>query len=161
MLSDPQFWVALAFVVFIIAIFNPVRKILSSSLDIKINEIKNSIEEAENLKNETQAALSNIRKRQSDVKNEIENFNKSTTEKINMLEKKANEKLDEQTAKRELLAKEKIEQLTRDVNLEIQQYITKTAIDATMLVVKKRLDTNEKQNLIDQSIKDLGTILKN
>ena len=161
MLSDPQFWVALAFVVFIIAIFNPVRKILSSSLDIKINEIKNSIEEAENLKNETQAALSNIRKRQSDVKNEIENFNKSTKEKINMLEKKANEKLDEQTAKRELLAKEKIEQLTRDVNLEIQQYITKTAIDATMLVVKKRLDTNEKQNLIDQSIKDLGTILKN
>ena len=161
MLSDPQFWVALAFVVFIIAIFNPVRKILSSSLDIKINEIKNSIEEAENLKNETQAALSNIRKRQSDVKNEIENFNKSTKEKINMLEKKANEKLDEQTIKRELLAKEKIEQLTRDVNLEIQQYITKTAIDATMLVVKKRLDTNEKQNLIDQSIKDLGTILKN
>ena len=161
MLSDPQFWVALAFVVFIIAIFNPVRKILSSSLDIKINEIKNSIEEAENLKNETQEALSNIRKRQSDVKNEIENFNKSTTEKINMLEKKANEKLDEQTTKRELLAKEKIEQLTRDVNLEIQQYITKTAIDATMLVVKKRLDTNEKQNLIDQSIKDLGTILKN
>ena len=78
-----------------------------------------------------------------------------------MLEKKANEKLDEQTIKRELLAKEKIEQLTRDVNLEIQQYITKTAIDATMLVVKKRLDTNEKQNLIDQSIKDLGTILKN
>ena len=161
MLSDPQFWVALAFVVFIIAIFNPVRKILSSSLDIKINEIKNSIEEAENLKNETQEALSNIRKRQSDVKNEIENFNKSTKEKINMLEKKANEKLDEQTTKRELLAKEKIEQLTRDVNLEIQQYITKTAIDATMLVVKKRLDTNEKQNLIDQSIKDLGTILKN
>ena len=161
MLSDPQFWVALAFVVFIIAIFNPVRKILSSSLDIKINEIKNSIEEAENLKNETQAALSNIRKRQSDVKNEIENFNKSTKEKINMLEKKANEKLDEQTTKRELLAKEKIEQLTRDVNLEIQQYITKTAIDATMLVVKKRLDINEKQNLIDQSIKDLETILKN
>tara|TARA_Y100000590_G_C15522960_1_gene940111 strand:+ start:475 stop:960 length:486 start_codon:yes stop_codon:yes gene_type:complete len=161
MLSDPQFWVALAFVVFIIAIFNPVRKILSSSLDIKINEIKNSIEEAENLKNETQEALSNIRKRQSDVKNEIENFNKSTKEKINMLEKKANEKLDEQTTKRELLAKEKIEQLTRDVNLEIQQYITKTAIDATMLVVKKRLDTNEKQSLIDQSIKDLGTILKN
>ena len=161
MLSDPQFWVALAFVVFIIAIFNPVRKILSSSLDIKINEIKNSIEEAENLKNETQAALSNIRKRQSDVKNEIENFNKSTKEKINMLEKKANEKLDEQTIKRELLAKEKIDQLTRDVNLEIQQYITKTAIDATMLVVKKRLDINEKQNLIDQSIKDLGTILKN
>ena len=161
MLSDPQFWVALAFVVFIIAIFNPVRKILSSSLDIKINEIKNSIEEAENLKNETQAALSNIRKRQSDVKNEIEKFNKSKKEKINMLEKKANEKLDEQTIKRELLAKEKIEQLTRDVNLEIQQYITKTAIDATMLVVKKRLDINEKQNLIDQSIKDLGTILKN
>ena len=58
MFSDPQFWVALAFVVFVIAIFNPVRKLLSSSLDTRIKEIKDSIDQAEDLKNETQANLS-------------------------------------------------------------------------------------------------------
>ena len=42
MFSDPQFWVAIAFIIFVIAIFNPTRKILSLSLDKKINEIKES-----------------------------------------------------------------------------------------------------------------------
>ena len=74
MLSDPQFWVAVAFVIFIIAIFNPVRKILKSSLDGKINEIKISIEEAENLKNDTQIILSDIKKRQNEVELEIKEF---------------------------------------------------------------------------------------
>ena len=51
MFSDPQFWVAVSFILFIAAIFNPVRKMLVSSLDAQISEIKTKIEEAENLKN--------------------------------------------------------------------------------------------------------------
>ena len=43
MFSDPQFWVAVAFVAFIAAIFNPVRKILTSSLDAQIKDIRNKI----------------------------------------------------------------------------------------------------------------------
>jgi F-type H+-transporting ATPase subunit b len=54
MLSDPQFWVAIAFVIFLLAIFNPVRKILITSLDTKIEEIKNNIETAENIRSQTQ-----------------------------------------------------------------------------------------------------------
>ena len=33
MFADPQFWVAIAFVIFIAVIFNPIRKILGSTLD--------------------------------------------------------------------------------------------------------------------------------
>ena len=72
MFSDPQFWIAIAFIIFVIAIFNPVRKMLSSSLDEKIENIKKSIEEAENIKNESQIALSNVKKRQSEIKSEID-----------------------------------------------------------------------------------------
>ena len=43
MFSDPQFWVAVAFVAFIAAIFNPVRKILTSSLDAQIKDIRNKL----------------------------------------------------------------------------------------------------------------------
>ena len=39
MFSDPQFWVAIAFIIFILAVTNPIRKILKSSLDAKIKEI--------------------------------------------------------------------------------------------------------------------------
>ena len=40
MFSDPQFWVFVAFIIFVGAIFNPVRKMLSTGLDSKIKEIK-------------------------------------------------------------------------------------------------------------------------
>ena len=40
MTFDATFWVAVSFVLFIAAIFNPVRKILISSLDSQIKEIK-------------------------------------------------------------------------------------------------------------------------
>ena len=41
MFSDPQFWVAIAFFIFIAAIFLPVKKMVTSNLDSQIDEIKN------------------------------------------------------------------------------------------------------------------------
>ena len=42
MFSDPQFWIFCAFIIFIATVFKPIRKILITSLDYKINEIKNN-----------------------------------------------------------------------------------------------------------------------
>ena len=70
MFSDPQFWIFIAFIIFIASIFNPIRKILAKSLDEKIKNIENSINEAEILKDQTQQALSEINKRQNEVKKE-------------------------------------------------------------------------------------------
>ena len=116
MFSDPQFWVAIAFIIFVLAIFNPVRKILNTSLDTKIKKIKESIEEAEKLKNDTQITLSEIKKRQNEVELEIQEIHSNSKDKIKILETQAQLKLSEQSSKRELLAKTKIEQMARDTN---------------------------------------------
>ena len=161
MLSDPQFWVAIAFIIFVILIFKPIKKILSTSLDKKIKEIKDSIEEAENLKSETQVTLSEIKKRQNDVQIEIENINSNSKDKIKNLKSQAEKKLNEQISKRELLATAKVDQMTRDANTQIQQHISQTAINAAITLVEKKLNEDEKQNLINQSIKELNTVFKN
>ena len=161
MFSDPQFWVAIAFIIFVLAIFNPIRKILSSSLDTKIHEIKANIEEAENLKNDTQVTLSEIKKRQNEVELEIKEIHSNAKDKIKILESQAQVKLTEHIAKRQVLAEVKIEQLSRDANIMVQQQITQTAIRATLTILEKKLNDVEKQNLINQSIKDLGSALKN
>ena len=75
MFLDPQFWVAVAFILFIAAIFNPVRKILTSSLDSQIDEIKNKINESENLKKDAEKALSELKLRQQEVQKEIKALN--------------------------------------------------------------------------------------
>ena len=61
MFSYPQFWVAVAFFLFLAAIFNPVRKVLISSLDSQINQIKLKIDEAQNLtKHEIKTIITRI-----------------------------------------------------------------------------------------------------
>ena len=161
MFSDPQFWVLIAFIIFIGVTFNPVRKLLIKSLDSKIQEIKNNINEAEKIKNEAQLILSEIKKRQNKVNNEIELINKNAEEKVRIIEENFEKKLIEQTSKKEVASSLKIEQMTREANNEIQHYITETAISTSINILKEKLNKNEKQNLIDLSIKDLGAILKN
>ena len=161
MFSDPQFWVAVAFVAFIAAIFNPVRKILTTNLDSQIKEIKDKIDEAENLKNETQVTLSEVKKRQNDVQVEIQDIHKEAEKKIKQLEEIAESKLKDQILKRQVLAEAKIDQLTRDANNLIQSHISSTAIAATMSILKEKLNTEEQQKLINKSIEELGSVLKN
>ena len=161
MFSDPQFWVAVAFVAFIAAVFNPVRKMLTTSLDAQIKDIKDKIEEAENLKNETQVSLSEIKQRQNDVQSEIQSILKEAEDKVKQIEQLAADKLKDQIAKRQVLAEAKIEQLTRDANNLIQTHITSSAIDATISILEQKLNNEEQQKLIDTSIQELGSALKN
>ena len=161
MFTDPQFWVAVAFFIFVAVIFNPVRKMLTSNLDTQIKQIKIRIDEAENLKNESQITLSEIMQRQSEVQKEIELIHKDAKNKIIKIEEIIEQKLKDQIQKRQVLASAKIDQLTRDANHEIQQNITSTAIEATVNLLQKKLDLNEKKNLINVSINELNSVLKN
>ena len=161
MFNDPQFWVFIAFIIFIGVIFKPVRKIFSNGLDIKIQEIKHNINEAEKLKNEAQLTLSEIKKRQNDVKGEIDSIYQDAKNKITIIEKNTYAKLKNQMSKLDTLASIKIDQIVRETNTEIQKYITQIAISTTINILEKKLDDNEKQNLINQSITELNSVLKN
>jgi len=147
MFSDPQFWVLIAFIIFIGVMIKPVRKILSINLGDKIQEIKDSIDQAEKIKNDAQFALSEIKKRQNAVKGEIDLIEKKAKEKITMIEKNAHSKLTDQINKRNALASVKIDQMTRDANTEIQKHITQIAISATVNILEKKL--NDKINLTE------------
>ena len=161
MFSDPQFWVFIAFIIFIGVMIKPVRKILLINLGDKIQEIKDSIDQAEKIKNDAQLALSEIKKRQNEVKGEIDLIEQEAKEKITIIEKNAHTKLIDQINKRNALASVKIDQMTRDANTEIQKHITQIAISATVNILEKKLNDKEKQNLINQSVNALGSALKN
>ena len=161
MFSDPQFWVAVSFVLFIAAIFNPVRKILTSSLDAQIKDIKNKIDEVENLKNEAQKALDELKKRETKVEKEIQNLNLEFEKRIAELKYISTSKLTEQIKKRKILAENKIEQLVRDTNNSIKNYISNVAIEATRNILLQNLSKDKKSALIEESITEFNSVLKN
>ena len=161
MFNDPQFWVFIAFVIFVGVIFNPVRKILLISLDGKIQKIKNSIDEAEKLKKDTQLTLSEIKKRQNEVKDEVNSIYQETKDKIIIIEKNATVKLKEQINKRNTLTSTKISQMIKDANIKIQEHITDTAINAVINILEKKLSDKERESLIKQSINEVNLVIKN
>ena len=161
MFSDPQFWVAVSFILFIAAIFNPVRKILTSSLDAQIKDIKNKIDEAENLKNEAQKALDELKERETKVEKEIQNLNLESEKRISELKDISTSKLTEQIEKRKILAENKIEQLVRDTNNSIKNYISSVAIEATRNILLQNLSKDKKSALIEESITEFNSVLKN
>ena len=161
MFSDPQFWVAVSFFLFIAAIFNPVKKILTSSLDSQIVDIKNKIEEAEKLKVDAQKTLSELKLREAEVEKEINQLKSEAKNKINELEKSSESKLLEQIEKRKLLADVRIDQLLRDTNSSIKDYISNAAIEATKNILNKNLTKEKKSELIEESVKDLKNVIKN
>ena len=161
MFSDPQFWVAVSFFLFIAAIFNPVKKILTSSLYSQIVDIKNKIEEAEKLKVDAQKTLSELKFREAEVEKEINQLKSEAKNKINELEKSSESKLLEQIEKRKLLADVRIDQLLRDTNSSIKDYISNAAIEATTNILNKNLTKEKKSELIEESVKDLKNVIKN
>ena len=161
MFSDPQFWVAVSFILFIVAIFNPVRKILTSSLDAQISDIKNKIDEVENLKNEAQKALDDLKDRETKVEKEIENLRLESEKRIADLKNMSSSKLAVQIEKRKVLAENKIEQIVRDTNNSIKNYISSVAIEATRNILLQNLSKDKKSDLIEKSITEFNSALKN
>ena len=161
MFSDPQFWVAVSFILFIAAIFNPVRKILTSSLDAQIKDIKNKIDEVENLKNEAQKALDELKERETKVEKEIENLKLESEKRIADLKNMSSSKLAVQIEKRKVLAENKIEQIVRDTNNSIKNYISSVAIGATRNILLQNLSKDKKSDLIEKSITEFNSALKN
>ena len=160
MFADPQFWVTVSFIIFIAAIFNPVRKILTSSLDAQIKDIKNKIDEVENLKNEAQKALDELKERETKVEKEIQNLNLESEKRIAELKDISTSKLTNQIEKRKILAENKIEQLVRDTNNSIKNFILSVAIDATRNILLQNLSKDKKSTLIEESITELNSALK-
>ena len=161
MFSDPQFWVAVSFILFIAAIFNPVRKILTSSLDAQINDIKNKLDDVENIKNEAQKALDELKEREAKVEKEIQNLKLESEKRIVAFKDTSASKLTDQIEKRKILAENKIEQLIRDTNNSIKNYISNVAIEATRNILLQNLSKDKKSDLIEESITEFNSVLKN
>ena len=95
------------------------------------------------------------------MQNEIQSITAEAKNKVNQLELDTEKKLKDQIEKRKIIATSKIDQLTRDANNQIQLHISSTAIEAMVSLLKEKLDEKEKQKIIDASINELSSVLKN
>ena len=160
MFEDPTFWVAVAFVVFVIvALWFKVHKTLVGGLDQRAERIKAQLDEANSLREEAQKTLAEYQRKQHDAVAETEKIIAHAKEEAARMRKQAEQDLEHALARRRQQAEEKIAQAEAAALKELRGRAVDLAVAAAGRLITDTLDDKRAGKLIDTSIEDLSSKL--
>jgi F-type H+-transporting ATPase subunit b len=155
LLHSAEFWVAIAFIIFVAAAFRPARRFLSEALDARISRIRGEVEEAQRLREEAQAMLANYQRRQREAIQEAEQIIAHAREEADRTKAKAEAELEESIARREQQAADKIAQAEAAAIDEIREKAVDMAIDATAKLLGEKMAGKPGEQAVADAIKDI------
>ena len=155
LIQDPTFWVAVAFVVFVVLVFKPIKGALIGGLDSKIAEIRQEVEEAEKLREEAQSLLANYQRQQRQAIQDAEAIVARAKEEAERHRAEADEAMKDMVRRQEEQAREKIAQAEAAAIQEVRSMSVELAMAAAEKLLADRLAGDEGSRLIDNSIEDI------
>lgn len=154
-LSAPETWVAVAFVIFVILVWKPAQKALLSGLDARAARIEKELSEAARLREEAQALLAQYQRKHRDAMREADEIITHAREEADRLAQQAARDLETSLKRREELAMQRIAQAEQQATADVRAAAVDVAIAATERLLKDKLDGAKGDALIDQAIKEL------
>ena len=155
LIQAPTFWVAVAFVVFVVLVFKPIKGALIGGLDAKIAEIRQEVEEAEKLREEAQSLLANYQRQQRQAIQDAETIVGRAKEAAERHRAEADEAMKDMVRRQEEQAREKIAQAEAAAIQEVRSMSVELAMAAAEKLLADRLAGDEGSRLIDNSIEDI------
>ena len=155
LLTEPHFWVNVAFVIFVLVAGPKLWKMLTTGLDRRSMRIKAQLDEAQKLRDEAQALLNEYQRRQKEAAQEAEGIVAAAKESAEHHTKDALAALEASMARREKLALEKIAQAEIHATAEVRREAVEVATAATRKLLAQALTDDRATALVDQSIKEL------
>ena len=161
MTIDATFWVFISFVIFIGALmyFKIPSKVIDT-LNETINSIKNQVDNAEKLKEESKNILSDYEKKLSNAKAEIKSMIDQATEDADKHVLKTNEEFHNQIENRKKNTEERIKQMKNQAIKDIKNTSVNIAIQSVEALLKNSLDKNKLNKVFENSIQETKTALK-
>jgi len=153
---DPEFWVALAFVVIVIAALRPVLRTVNAMLDERSVRIRTQIDEAKKLREDAQALLAEYQKKQRDAMAEAEQIISQAKANAAQLKIDAEQDLVNAVARRKQQALERIAQSEAQAVAQIRNTAIDVALAAAEDLIRQNLGPAQKQALADQAITELS-----
>ena len=160
---DATFWVAISFVLFVaFLIYKKIPGVVAKSLNDKIKEIAQKIEEAENLKKESDKLLSKYQIQLDESKKECEEILLRAT-KLNEEESASmEEKIHSMLAVKEKNIKEKIIQAKDNALKEVKKISTIIAVESAKKIISQTIEKSTIESVNYASIKEnLENLKKN
>jgi F-type H+-transporting ATPase subunit b len=153
--ADPEFWVLVAFVVLIAALWKPAKRMLIGSLDDRATRIREELEAARNLREEAERLLASYRLKQGEGAAEAAAIIAHAKTEADRLAAQSAHDLEEMLRRRQRLAEERIAQEEAKALAEIRGVTVDIAITAARQVIAAELDERRGGALIDTAISAL------
>jgi F-type H+-transporting ATPase subunit b len=156
MFEDPEFWVALAFLIFVgILIKFGVPKMVFSSLDERGDRIKQALDEAHRLRSEAQAVLVQYQKKREEAEKEAQAIIVSARVEAERLAGEAKGKVEEFIARRTKMAESKIAQAEAQALADVRAAAADAAVAAAEKILVQTTHGAAAESLIAKGIGDL------
>lgn len=147
---DATFWVAISFVIFcLIIVYKKIPQVINNLLDNKINEIKSEIDNAKNLKNESEQLLKKYKKKIEDAhmeKSQILNGEKKETE---IFIQESENKFEQLILNKKKSLEQKLDQMKVKAIKDMQNISNKIALEAVKKIISNSAN-DEKMKVINQ-----------
>ena len=156
MFSDPSFWVAIAFVCFVLLVFKPFSKFATSALDSRADKIKEELDEAERLRNEAQDLLAQYQRKQRDAAKEADEIIQHAKDEAERLDREGRARLNITLERREKLAFDRIQLAEQQAVDQVRNQAITIAISAAESVLSQNLSKDKADALVDGSIAELS-----
>jgi F-type H+-transporting ATPase subunit b len=150
--SEAEFWVAVAFVIFVLAIARKAYSAMTALLDARSARIAQSINQAERLRQEAETALAAHQQKQQEALKEAQAIVAQARIEAERLKTKAATDLEKQLAQQEKHALERIAQAEQKALDEVRNAAVDVAVAAARAVLKEQIGQGKAQELVDQAI---------
>jgi F-type H+-transporting ATPase subunit b len=156
LLLDTHFWYLVSFLVFATIVYKYGMPALLGVLDKRIEEIREELKNAEDLRVEAQEMLAQYQRKHKDAVKDADAILENAKAQAKEMQKAAEKELDEVIARREKQLEERVARMQQNAREEILEYASSLAIAATTEIIADQLDKKSNEKLVDAAIKDIS-----
>jgi F-type H+-transporting ATPase subunit b len=157
---EAEFWVAVAFVIFIgILVYMGVPGMITAALDDRSARIKAELDEARRLKEEAQKLLADYQRKQREAQSEAEAMLAGARAEAERLAAEAKQKMEEFVARRTKMAEAKIAQAEVQALADVRSAAADAAVAAAERILVDTVKGKAADDLIARGIAEVKSKL--
>jgi F-type H+-transporting ATPase subunit b len=159
MLQDAHFWVAVAFFIFVAAVFRKISGLTTTALDGRAARIRKELDDAQKLREDAQLVLEECQKRSSEAEAEAAAIVAHAREEAERVRQRAQADAQAALKRREAQAVDRIAQAEATALAEVRTLTADIAIAASRRLFAERVAAGAPDPLVEASLAKLPQVL--
>jgi len=156
MIQEPEFWVAVAFVLFLgVLVYAGVHKTIIDALDQRTDRIKAELDEARRLRDEAGKLLAEYQRKQREAERDAEAIIAEAKAEAERVAAETRGKMEEYVARRTKLAESKIGQAEAQALADVRAAAADAAVAAAEKILRETAKGKVADDLIARGIADV------